>query len=658
MDIEGQKRRNDIILVGGLALILRLIYVSQLAGTPFFDSPIVDAEYHDAWAREILRQGIGHEGVFFRAPLYPYFLALIYSLSDGSFMAARVAQCVLGAITAMLTYLLGWSLTQRRAVALLSGLGAALYGMLVYFDGELLLETLFVPLLLAACWIYAQAVKKPKISLYLLAGVLLGLAAITRPSALVLLPILVIDRLLSGREPGRPIIWRWKLAFAITMVVGCFIPIFPVTWHNVRQGGDFVLIASQGGVNAYIGNNPEADGLHSYIPGLGSNWDVPAASYLAFDAEGRALRPSEVSRYYYKLARRFVFEQPAAWAKLMLKKFCAFWNRLEVSNNRDLYFFRSETRILPVLHLLGFWVIGPYGLLGWWISARRKLLPAWFLWFIPFYMLGVIAFFVTARFRIPVIPFLLICSAVAVLHLFEHRKSFFDLARLRCFALLLVLGVFVNTNPWRFHGENAAHSYFSLGNAYLKSGKLEAARQAYRSALEADSTYLQVHLNLGVLAYQAGDRIKAAEEYREELKLNPKDARALNNLGVLRFEAGRLEEAEELYERALDLQPYYEDARANLAQTLFKLGMEKAAADEMVMAADYFSRACHLDGEKALYHYNYALALGRLGYSQAAVEHLKEAIKLQPDFEMAERLLETIQGGSGDVHPQGSHELP
>ncbi len=646
-------RNYDVLLVAIPALAVRLIYVFQLADTPFFAHPIVDAEYHDAWAREILRLGIGHEGVYFRAPLYPYFLALIYSLTNGSYFAARLVQALLGTSASVLTYLLGWELTHKRAAALIAGIGTALYGMLVYFDGELLIETLFIPLLIAAVWSYTRSRTERNSIRLLFTGILLGLAAITRPSALVLLPILILDHLFSKEVRATVPFPIQRITRAFVLTTGCFLPIFPVTWHNVHKGGDFVLIANQGGINLYIGNNPSADGLHSVVPGLGTNWDVPMISYLAYGAEGRVLKPSEVSAYYSRLARRFIATQPLQAVRITAKKFCAFWNRLEVSNNRDLYFFIRETQIMPHLRRLGFWLVGPLGLLGLWLGWRKKLLPGWFLGFILLYSLGVVAFFVTARFRAPLIPFLLICAVTALMHLFEKRSRLIDAERLRHFGLLLLFGIFVNTNPWGIEAENPAHAHFSLGGVYLKENKLDLARREYHLALAADSTYRQVHLNLGVAAYAEGDLKTAETEYLAELRLNPNDARALNNLGVIRFEQGDLDSARALYENALRLFPYYQDARINLAQCYFKLGIAAAEKDQTETAADYFSRAVELDAGKAYYHYNYALALGRLGFADAAESHLIEALRIMPQFAEARDLLQKLRASrnSADLPP-------
>jgi len=424
-EIKKIDHRFDPIIVGLLAFLIRLIYISQLSATPFFESPIVDAEFHDVWARDIIDKGIGHEGAFFRAPLYPYFLSMIYYLSNGSYFAARLAQILLGTATSMLTVLLGYALTKKRSVGLISGIGTALYGMLVYFDGELLVETLFIPLLLATFLAYSKFRRQNKSPLMFIPGVLLGLAAITRPSALILVPIFILDTLHQRHTESNQLNRRRGVIHGIVILAGFCLPILPVTWHNAYQCDDFSLIATSGGLNYYIGNNVESDGLHSHLPGMGSNWDVRQASMAAYKAEGRTLKSSEISSYYYHLGRQYLLNHTWEATKLTVRKFFAFWNRHEISNNRDLYFFQNETLIMPYLRFLGFWLVAPFGLLGLWVGFKKRLLPAWFLWITPVYMAGVIVFFVTARFRVPIIPLLFIMGVTAVVSWLEERGNLF-----------------------------------------------------------------------------------------------------------------------------------------------------------------------------------------------------------------------------------------
>ena len=109
----------------------------------------MDAGYHLAWARAVASGETFQEGPFFRAPLYPYFLALWTALSPGSTLLARLAQAVLGGVTAALTARLAASVAGRAAAWVAGGL-VALSPVLVAFDAELLIPTLLVPLLLVA----------------------------------------------------------------------------------------------------------------------------------------------------------------------------------------------------------------------------------------------------------------------------------------------------------------------------------------------------------------------------------------------------------------------------------------------------------------------------------------------------------------------------
>ncbi|TKJ42332.1 hypothetical protein CEE37_01230 [candidate division LCP-89 bacterium B3_LCP] len=629
----------DITIITGIAFLLRMVYILQLKSTVFFDAPIIDAEYHDAWAREIIRQGIGHEGVFFRAPLYPYFLALVYYFSEGSYLTARIVQIFVGTGTAVITYILARSLKLSRTICVLSSLGVAAYGLLIYFDGELLVETLFLLLFLSACLTYALSRRSMNSWWSFFPGLILGLAAITRPSALILLPIFMLDGIFFTRIYFR---WQKRALRSLILIVGCLTPIIPVTWHNVQKGGDFVPVAYQGGINFYIGNNVEADGLHSSFPGLGSNWDVPATSRLAYETEGRILKPSEVSSFYYKKGLEFIRDNPVSWMKLMAKKVYAFGNGLEVSNNRDLYFFKGETPIMPLLRMLGFWVIGPLGLVGWIITWRQKILPGWFLAILPVYGLSVIAFFVTARFRLPMIPFLLIFSAIVVAFLFQAKPTFWSAQKGKTLIALILAFLLVNSNFAGIERENSAHSYFSLGNAHLEKGNLDKARKSYHSALNADSTYWQVHLNLGVIAYRMGDLEEADSLYRKELEINPLDARTHNNIGAILSDRNKWGEAKIHYERALELKPDYTDAVINLAQCYFRIGLQGAQAGETERAAAHFNAACELDPYQALYHYNFALALGKLGYLDETKEQLEKTLLLYPDYKPAIDLLRQL----------------
>ena len=74
-----------------LALVLRLIHLWQIRQAPFFDLLIGDARAYDLWAQQIAAgDWIGRE-VFYQAPLYAYFLGLVYSIAGDRAKVQRMS---------------------------------------------------------------------------------------------------------------------------------------------------------------------------------------------------------------------------------------------------------------------------------------------------------------------------------------------------------------------------------------------------------------------------------------------------------------------------------------------------------------------------------------------------------------------------------------
>src|SRR2546427_12552899 len=89
------------LLVLGTALLLRGVYLWQLRGSPMVGIVMGDAEAYDRWAQEIASgDWIGKE-IFYQAPLYPYFLGLIYTVAGHSLVCVRLLQMVLGAASSV-----------------------------------------------------------------------------------------------------------------------------------------------------------------------------------------------------------------------------------------------------------------------------------------------------------------------------------------------------------------------------------------------------------------------------------------------------------------------------------------------------------------------------------------------------------------------------
>src|ERR1051325_1921889 len=115
------------------ALAVRLLYVWQLRGSPLFRFLLGDAAVYDTWARTVAgRDWLGHE-TFYQAPLYPYFLAVLYRLGCMLPLGVRLVQVVLGATACLLVGRAGARFS-GRGVGLLAGALLAVDPSAVYFD--------------------------------------------------------------------------------------------------------------------------------------------------------------------------------------------------------------------------------------------------------------------------------------------------------------------------------------------------------------------------------------------------------------------------------------------------------------------------------------------------------------------------------------------
>ena len=134
------------LLIFAVALAVRLVHVWQIRKAPFFDVLMGDSHGYDEWAQRIAGgEWIGRD-VFYQAPLYPYFLGVVYAVAGRSLLVVRIVQAIVGASSCVLL-----GAAARRlfspAIGLAAGLMLALYAPAIFFDGLLqksVLDVFFV----------------------------------------------------------------------------------------------------------------------------------------------------------------------------------------------------------------------------------------------------------------------------------------------------------------------------------------------------------------------------------------------------------------------------------------------------------------------------------------------------------------------------------
>ena len=576
------------VLIAALALFLRIAYILQIQDTPFFQTLGLDARFYDrtAWA---MLSGRDIEGAYFMSPLYSWFLAGLYRLFGRDLLLVRLVQSLLGAGTAVLTYMLARRVFDRL-VGVIAGLVAAAYGAFIFYDGSVLMTPLLVFLSVGALVLLVEGEARRSPLLVALSGATLGLAAIGRASALVFVPVAALW-LLTGRRPeqdAEPVSGAGirPARLALLLFLGAFLVVAPVTIRNYVASGDFVPITSNGGLNFYIGNSEIATGGYEKPEGLDIVTD-PDGEMVAEQATGRDLSPSEVSAYWFGRAREFISDHPGRWTALLARKLAFAMSSYELPQLENYYF---QKRYSPLLSapLPGFAVVAPLGLVGLalaWGRRRARLL----VYFVVTYILTIVAFFVVSRYRLPVVPALVAGASYAVVWLVQRWREK-DWRRLGVpVVAIIVLAVLVNTNLYGIdRSRGFAQSHYRLGIIYGDQGKTDRAIAEYERAIAIDPQYEKSYLNLGALLAEKGMNEEALQVFRGAIRLRPEYTDARVNLAIILERGGSYEAALAQIDTALAHEPGNARALKEKGIALLRTGREAEARDafERALAAD------------------------------------------------------------------------
>ena len=322
------------LFVWVLAFVTRAVYLWQISHATVFTLLLGDAATYDAWARQIANgDWLGH-GVFYQAPLYPYFLGALHILFEENLLAIRLVQIIIGATSCVLLARAARSFF-TRITGLLAGVLLALYPTAIFFDGSIqksVLDLFFVCALLATLGALRES---PRPRRWLGAGVVLALLALTRENALIFLPIALVWLLAVWHGE----LWTTRLQWAGLLLVGLAVVLLPVGFRNLLIGHEFHLTTAQFGPNFYIGNGREATGTYQPLRwGHGSaQFERGDATRLAEQATGRKLTPSDVSRYWTAKALDEIRSDGSRWLRLLWKKWRLVWNVSEVGDSDDQY---------------------------------------------------------------------------------------------------------------------------------------------------------------------------------------------------------------------------------------------------------------------------------------------------------------------------------
>jgi len=660
--------------VTALALIVRVAYQAELAGSPLLSGLMGDSRVYDAWAQQIANgRWLGTE-VFYQTPLYPYGLAIIFKAAGHDLGVVRLIQAILGAASCALLGLAGRRFFSTGA-GLIAALLLAVYPSAFFFDGLIQkssLDIFFITLLLALLGEFgARREWKWLVGL----GVTAAAFTLNRENARVLYPVFAVWLWFAFREvPGRRRV-AWMAAFtAATLAV-----LLPVGVRNYRVGGEFLISTSQLGPNFYIGNHPRASGTYEpLVPGRGDPaFERDDATRLASKAAGRALSAGEVSDYWLAQSFAYIRDQPFRWMASLGRKLLLTLNAVELPDTESIAAYADYSPILRGLRWLNLGVVLPLAAYGAWVhrSRWRRLIVLYAMF--AGLALSVAIFYVVARYRHPLVPIVLLFSGAGVSGLLDmrlRRSRPADAQAKRApgpppsrgrsgepgerrtpagrrqwlpgLAIAGVVAIVANLPIDAARDE----TYLNLGVLLAQNRRPSDAIPALQKAVARDPEYAEPHFRLG-LAYQDAGRPQAAiEELTIAVRLRPDHGDAHGALGILLRDQNRTAEALLHFREAVTQAPGSADSHSNLGLALMEAGQSTEAIAE-------FRRALALAPDRPNPHNNLALALASARRFDEALPHFREAIRLEPaNYELRINLASALSAAGKDAESLEQYE--
>ncbi len=495
-----------------VALGYRLVLDHSLRGHPDLQLLGLDSRFYHEWGSRLAAGGGDLAGPYFMGPLYPHLLGLTHAALGPSAAHARLTQAALGAMACSLAFTVG-----RRAFGVtagaVAGLLLALYGYGTFLETQLATEPLLLCVVLALC--------------------------------------------------------------ATLIAAGCLVVIAPVTLHNLRAGGGFVPLTTNGGINYYIGNNDLATG--AFVAPAGIEFFQPGADQdggsraLAERTAGRALTPAQASRFWLERGLRWNLAYPARTLALVLRKLVLFWSDYETPQLENFDQARTESALLGANPVRFGWVaaLGLCGIVVAWSNRHARLLAG----LLAACLLSVLPFFITARYRLPCFGLLALLAGAGVTRIVElaraRRRARAALPAAAAALLAVALNLYM---PAGVQASARMMPFYNQGVVHMQRGEYQAAASSFQQALVLRANHLESLANLGWCLLQLGRADEARESFTHAAALRPDDPRVLRLLAEAELGLGHDAQAEAVLQHLVGLDARDAWALAQLGDLALRRG--------------------------------------------------------------------------------------
>ena len=591
-----------LLMMLAAGAVLRIIYLWEYSHfINFTVAAGADVREYYERAVEISSGRIFPEKPDIHGVFYPLVIAPVLALTKSA-AALRILQILLNmAAFAGLYFLLAKENAApkvRRAFLAF----AMLFPVLIFHNGELISETLAIPLTAIVMYLLYKMRNTPEKELLYagFAGVFCAFAVLTHAS---LLLAALFFAVVIFREKRR----KCAAVFLALLAAVCGTFIIAKSVHYEK----FCFTQANGGFNFYLGNCENADGTCRIRPGL-------AWRRLHLEAEKEAdNKKISTDTLFIGKSLKYMAGNPLRALYGFCRKAVLFFHFRELISGADpaALVYRTKTVNWGGIFTFPIMILAIAGMAAAW-KKKEKVPPDFIALFAAVFLVNVLTV-TSGRYRIPAYPSLFLFAAYAVAYIPTKVTAALSVI---CFLPALLFGYekMPDMEARRILGEAAyrkgdfdtAYRYLSsisdscddpsgvqnmLGGIYEQRKEFETARKCYRQVIELEPERFEAYMNLANLTpdkaeagklyrkaldnggtqsgllyinyakylLRTGDPLAAVEAARSGTGLQPDNADAWNTLAVAYAYSGRISLAYEAFEAAAKLVPGNMEYRKN-----------------------------------------------------------------------------------------------
>ncbi len=403
--------RLSVIFI--VATALRLFFVFMYPHYPVAD----DAMEYDTYAWNIA-SGKGYTAgdgspVIERPLGYPLFLAAIYKCFGHSYIQVKFFQILVSLLTLLFIFLLAKKIFGGQVALIASSIGAV-YPAFLSYNTFLYTESLFTLCMVSFAYFAWFAIQERRNIFSVLAGLIIGYAALVRGEGILFLPALLLFGFICARKDLKRI---------MLIVLAALCVITPWTIRNYKVFNKFIPVSSQGGHLLWISSY--------YDPVRKGEWMLWHFKDPYFVSLTKGLNSVERDQLLRKKGLENIGEHPFFYMKFCLKRFFMFWtgghsNTFIKLSDQTINYFRNKSYLMAsiktvflifntLLICLGFF--GIHKTLKKYPEKTKEIV---FLLLPVAVILGIhVLLCAIPRYQVPVMPFMIIFASVAILSLKE-----------------------------------------------------------------------------------------------------------------------------------------------------------------------------------------------------------------------------------------------